>query len=317
MPVGLRVEWDSDGLVTALGQLPFFIDYLKQAGLFAGWVADCPLTFQLVRTHPASATCWGRCCCAVLSGHYRYAHITTLRCDAVNPRLLGAKKFGERGRGAAGLSEDRRGGGPNVAARRISTIAVRPLLSEPWVLDVDTTIKPLYGRQGRRAVVGYNPHKPGRPSHCYHTYMLSNLRLVLSVDVQPGDQHTPKHDQAGLVIVASAGAQPVAGSVARGCGMGAERAGDGACRAGGLAYPVSPADDSKRQAGTDQDDGRSQTGRRRGMALAGARRPHCGWWARAGNAASVLLRRKHRSAAGDPRAHPAGATTARLCRGRV
>src|SRR2546429_5922034 len=39
-------EWDSDGLVTPLGQLPFFVEYLKQAGLFAGWVADCPLTFS-------------------------------------------------------------------------------------------------------------------------------------------------------------------------------------------------------------------------------------------------------------------------------
>src|SRR5690242_6209656 len=40
---------------------------------------------------------------------------------------------------------------------------VRPLLDEPWVLDVDATIKPLYGHQ-EGAVVGYNPHKPGRPS---------------------------------------------------------------------------------------------------------------------------------------------------------
>jgi hypothetical protein len=29
--------------VTPLGQLPFFIEYLKQGGLFDGWVADCPL----------------------------------------------------------------------------------------------------------------------------------------------------------------------------------------------------------------------------------------------------------------------------------
>jgi len=42
----VHVEWDSDGLVTPLGQLPFFVEYLKQAGLFAGWVADCPLTFS-------------------------------------------------------------------------------------------------------------------------------------------------------------------------------------------------------------------------------------------------------------------------------
>src|SRR5262249_3195008 len=74
---------------------------------------------------------------------------------------------------------------------------VRPLLAEPWVLDVDATIKPLYGHQ-EGAVVGYNPRKPGRPSHCYHTYMLSDLRLVLRVEVRPGDQHNPKHATAGL-----------------------------------------------------------------------------------------------------------------------
>ena len=41
---------------------------------------------------------------------------------------------------------------------------VRALLSEPWVLDCDTTIKPLHGRQ-EGTVVNYNPKKPGRPSH--------------------------------------------------------------------------------------------------------------------------------------------------------
>jgi Transposase DDE domain group 1 len=65
------------------------------------------------------------------------------------------------------------------------------------VLDIDSTIKPLYGHQ-EGAMVGYNPHKPGRPSHCYHTYLMANLRPVLGVDVQPGDKHTPKHGQAGL-----------------------------------------------------------------------------------------------------------------------
>ena len=42
----VHVEWDSTGSVTPLGQLPFFINYLKQAGLFASWVADCPLVFS-------------------------------------------------------------------------------------------------------------------------------------------------------------------------------------------------------------------------------------------------------------------------------
>jgi hypothetical protein len=30
----IHVEWDSSAPVTPFGQLPFFIDYLKQAGLF-------------------------------------------------------------------------------------------------------------------------------------------------------------------------------------------------------------------------------------------------------------------------------------------
>ena len=34
----IDVEWDPDAAVTPLGQLPFFIEFLKQAGLFDGWV---------------------------------------------------------------------------------------------------------------------------------------------------------------------------------------------------------------------------------------------------------------------------------------
>jgi hypothetical protein len=46
--------------------------------------------------------------------------------------------------------------------------SVRDAVDRPWVLDLDATIKPLYGRQ-EGAEDGYNPHKPGRPSHVLHT----------------------------------------------------------------------------------------------------------------------------------------------------
>src|SRR6266850_4426114 len=101
----VHVEWDNGGLVTPLGQLPFFIEYLKQAGLFAGWVADCPLTFSSPNA-PSKRDLLGTVLLSVLSGHYRYAHITTLRCDAVNPRLLGMRKVVSEDavrRGLAGL----------------------------------------------------------------------------------------------------------------------------------------------------------------------------------------------------------------------
>ena len=42
----VHVEWDSGGHVTPLGQLPFFIEYLKQAGLFDGWVGGLPADVQ-------------------------------------------------------------------------------------------------------------------------------------------------------------------------------------------------------------------------------------------------------------------------------
>jgi hypothetical protein len=191
----VHVEWDNGGLVTPLGQLPFFIEYLKQAGLFAGWVADCPLTFSSPNA-PSKRDLLGTVLLSVLSGHYRYAHITTLRCDAVNPRLLGMKKVVSEDAVRRGLAKIDEAAGLTWLQTHLD-YCVWPLLSEPWVLDIDSTIKPLYGRQ-EGAVVGYNPHKPGRPSHCYHTYLMANLRLVLGVDVQPGDEHTPKHGQAGL-----------------------------------------------------------------------------------------------------------------------
>ena len=58
-------------------------------------------------------------------------------------------------------------------------------------------MKPLYGRQ-EGAVVGFNPKKPGRPSHCYHTYSMAGTRLVFDVDVCAGDQHASKHCAPGL-----------------------------------------------------------------------------------------------------------------------
>ena len=42
----VRVEWDSTAPLTPYGQLPFFIEYLKVAGLFGALVADCPLTYS-------------------------------------------------------------------------------------------------------------------------------------------------------------------------------------------------------------------------------------------------------------------------------
>jgi hypothetical protein len=46
--------------------------------------------------------------------------------------------------------------------------------------------------------VGSNPHEPGRPSHVFHTYLIANLRLVLYVEVQPGNHTAGKYSRSGL-----------------------------------------------------------------------------------------------------------------------
>jgi len=191
----IHVEWDATAPVTPFGQLPFFIDYLKQAGLFDAWVGDCPLSLTSPNA-PSKRDLLGTVLLSVLAGHRRYAHITTLCCDAVNPPLLGMRKV---------VSEDsvRRGLATIGEAKGLPWLqshlddCTTPLLGEPWVLDMDSTVKTLYGHQ-EGAELGYNPHKPGRPSHAYHTHMLSSLRLVLRVDVLPGDQYNVAHATDGL-----------------------------------------------------------------------------------------------------------------------
>lgn len=191
----VRVEWDSTAPLTPYGQLPFFIEYLKVAGLFDALVADCPLSYTSPNA-PKQRDVLGTTMLSVLAGHKRYAHITALRNDGVLPELLGMNKVVSedavrRGFKAIGEVEGREW------LRRHLDYCTAPLLSEPWVLDADSTVKPLYGHQ-EGAVLGYNPKKPGRPSHVYHTYTMARLRLVLDVEVAPGNEHASKHATPGL-----------------------------------------------------------------------------------------------------------------------
>jgi len=191
----IHVDWNPDAAVTPLGQLPFFIEFLHISGLFDEWVASCPLRWTSPNA-PDKRDVLGTLLLSVLSGHQRYAHINALRGDGVNPGLLGMNKIVSEDsvrRGFQGLDEAK---GVHWLQTSLNQVYA-PLLSEPWILDADATIKTLYGHQ-EGAEVGYNPHKPGRPSHAYHTYMIANLRLILDVEVQGGKQVASKHSSPGL-----------------------------------------------------------------------------------------------------------------------
>ena len=194
----LHIEWDPTATVTPIGQLPFFIQFLKLGNRFEPWVEECPLVYTS-RNAPTKTDVLGSLLLSVLSGHTRYSHIATLMSDSVNSALLGMKKV---------VSDD----SARRALKRMDEVkgihwlqdhlfsSYAPLLNTPWILDADVTVKPLYGHQ-QGAVLGYNPHKPGRPSHTYHTYMMANLRLVLDVEVQAGDQSQSAHSLPGLLAI--------------------------------------------------------------------------------------------------------------------
>ena len=95
---------------------------------------------------PGNRDLLGTVMLSVLSGHCRYAHITTLRCDAVNQGLLGMKKVLSEDAVRRGLAKIDETAGLAWLQAHLDA-CVRSALSEPWVLDVDGTIKPLYGHQ--------------------------------------------------------------------------------------------------------------------------------------------------------------------------
>ena len=127
------------------GILAYFIEFLNLTGLWSRWEASCPLAYTSPNA-PTKAEVLGTWMLSMLAGQRRYAHVTAIRCDGINPGLLGMRKV---------ISED----ALRNALKRIPEAegttwldthladSVAPLLDAPWILDTDTTIKPLYRHQ--------------------------------------------------------------------------------------------------------------------------------------------------------------------------
>jgi hypothetical protein len=189
------VRWDPDASVTGFGPAAYFVEFLKANGLWEKWVQDCPLHYTSPNA-PPKEDILGTVMLAVVAGHKRYAHITSVRSDSVLPQLLGMQRV--RSEDAVRRAFQQGEEEPyTVWTRKHLAATYEPLLSEPWILDMDATVKPLYGHQ-EQAVLGYNPGKPGRPSHVYHCYFIAAIRLVVEVEVQAGNRTASQYAQPGL-----------------------------------------------------------------------------------------------------------------------
>jgi hypothetical protein len=210
------VRWDERGSATAMGQLAFFAEYLQATGLFDSWLKGCPLSYSSPNA-PARVDVLGTWMLSMLDGQQRYAHVGMLRGDGVAPGILGMNKIiGDdslrRALSAIAPAPDPKHTHEQRVAQQAQLTRSTQWMKEhlqhsvmeatytPWILDCDVTIKVLYGRQ-EGAVVSYNPHKRGRPSHAIHTYWIAALRLVLDAQLESGKSHSPAHGRPGLLAL--------------------------------------------------------------------------------------------------------------------
>jgi hypothetical protein len=188
------VEWTDCSKVTPMGGMAYFGHFLRTNGLFDYLVQRCPLTY-VSNNAPGKRRVLGTVVAGVMNGAWRYAHLSHIQGDRLCAELLEIE--------GGFVSEDsvrrglRRGVGTDWAAwdqwlSETELVTVLPLLSEAYTLDLDSSVKLVYGHQ-EGADIAYNPSKPGRPSQAIHLGFIGGLRLLVAVDVQGGKKHAACH----------------------------------------------------------------------------------------------------------------------------
>ena len=216
----IEVNWEPEASATAQAQLAFFAEFLAISGVYQEWVRTCPLHYSSNNASEV-ADVLGTWFLSILAGHCRYAHVTGLRGDQASRQILGMKKMVSEDALRRALARIGEQASAHWLKPRLLASA-GPVLDRPWILDIDTTIKTLYGKQ-QGAEVSYNPHKPGRPSHTLHTYFVADLRLVLDAVVHSGKQHAAHYTLPGLVELLDGLAPHLRPALVRGdCGFGNE-----------------------------------------------------------------------------------------------
>jgi len=193
----VTVSWEPGTATSVHGLAVFFIEFLHLSGLWSALCDRCPLR----RTSPNApdvATVVGSLLLAVLSGGNRYRHIDALRGDGVMPELLGMDRVLSTDalrRAVEAIAEDP--AGQSWVSDMLLETLLPVVTKAPWILDLDSTVVTVYGKQGGSAV-GYNPTKKGRPSYSYHAFIIGGLRLPLEVEARPGNESHGVYGAEGL-----------------------------------------------------------------------------------------------------------------------
>jgi len=185
-------EWETDTPISINGHNAIFNSFLESSGLLEHLIKTCPIKYTS-HNAPTIRDFVSTIVLSILNGYTRYRHIDKLCNDDVTAELYKMKKIMSSDSIRRGIKKiDEKEGNDWIRTEIFRTC--EPLLDQEYILDLDPTVKVLYGHQ-EGAEIGYNPQKPGRPSYCYHTLNIAALRLVVGVIPLPGKQTAGVHSK--------------------------------------------------------------------------------------------------------------------------
>ena len=189
------LKWDDETQMSVNAHAALLSQFAKAGGFFVRLVETCPMRLKS-NNAPDVRDLVATVMVSMINGATRFRHIDRLHGDTATAGLFGVMRFmscDSVRRDFASIPEDK----ALPWAWRENLHLLQDVIAEDCVLDLDPTVKPLYGHQ-EGAEFGYNPQKPGRPSHCYHTLCIAKLRLTLAVVVHPGDETSGTHSRSML-----------------------------------------------------------------------------------------------------------------------
>jgi len=150
--------------VTPFGGLGVFIEFLGKIGFRERVRRDLPVHLTSPNAIDPGET-FTAFLISVVAGARRFAHTSLVRADRALHALLGLKRFPSDGT----IRNLFKRFGPGMVVRLYEPLWAWQLERLPkraggYSLDLDSTVFERYGKQ-EGAKKGYNPRKPGRPSH--------------------------------------------------------------------------------------------------------------------------------------------------------
>ena len=141
----LEVDWSPGERVTSVGGLVYFATFLKETGLFDRLCEDFPISYTS-NNSSSKRDIVGTAVLAILLGKTRYVHIEAIRHDEAARELLG---LGEIVSDATVRRAFRRANERKLDAwlSRHEREVYETLLVHRYVIDIDNTVKPIYGHQ--------------------------------------------------------------------------------------------------------------------------------------------------------------------------